>query len=380
MSPTPHPPQDVGPEGAEQRFERAFLSAPIGMAIVAVDGRFVSVNPSLCETLGHSEAELLATDLQSLAHPEDLEADVERLGRLLGGEALGDTIEMRRVGPGGADVVWMQLSVALVRDAAAAPLYFVAQIQDITERKSREEELRDYADQLGALAMLEPLTGLRSQRGFHTAVDEELARCRRHGGCFSIVMFDIDQFARMNEDRGRQAGDAALRHVAAAIRRVCRASDTTARLGGDEFGLLLPETDQAGARVTAERAQADLAGLDLAISVSLGIASWPADGDTKELLLLRADMALYGTKPVTEQLVSQRLEHEEPARPDVPAPWSSGTPRWHAQTAGGAGPVLGDVRCVCEDCGAHVRAIASSATLGGSCINCGGYRLSVVGD
>ena len=125
---------------SEERFRAAFGSAAVGMAIGAPDGRWLQVNPSVCEITGYTEKELLATDFQSITHPDDLEEDAEGLRRMLAGEIQYFNTEKRYVHKSGR-TVWVFLSTSLVRDAEDKPLYIVAQIQDITETKRYKENL-----------------------------------------------------------------------------------------------------------------------------------------------------------------------------------------------------------------------------------------------
>ena len=126
---------------SEERFRGAFDFAAIGMALVAPDGRFLKVNRALCEIVGRSEADLLRCDFQSITHPEDVAADLDQVQRVLEGEVPTYQMEKRYLHADG-HVVWVQLSVSLVRDVGGQPLYFVSQILDITDRRRAESELR----------------------------------------------------------------------------------------------------------------------------------------------------------------------------------------------------------------------------------------------
>lgn len=119
---------------SQERFRSAFGSAPIGMALVAPDGHWLQVNPALCEIVGYSEQELLATTFQAITHPDDLEADLEYVRQMLAGEIQTYQMEKRYFHKLGR-IVWILLSVSLVRDVQGKPLYFISQIQDITEHK-----------------------------------------------------------------------------------------------------------------------------------------------------------------------------------------------------------------------------------------------------
>src|SRR5450631_4277780 len=126
---------------SEQRFRGAFEFAAIGMALVALDGRWLRVNRSLCEIVGYTAEELLATDFQSITHPEDLDANVGYMRQMLDGTLSHHDMEKRYFHKDG-HILWVLLSVSLVRDAAGEPIYFVSQILDITEQRRLTEDLR----------------------------------------------------------------------------------------------------------------------------------------------------------------------------------------------------------------------------------------------
>lgn len=150
-------------------FRRAFEDAAIGMAIVDLDGRFLKVNQSLYEMLGFTEAELLNLTFQHITHPDDLESDLELARRMYAGEMNHYHIEKRYRHKDGRDV-WILLSGSLIRDGEGRPCYCVAQIQNITARKSAEEEaaLR--------LRNMQRLSHTASQllRVFETGPDEDV--------------------------------------------------------------------------------------------------------------------------------------------------------------------------------------------------------------
>src|SRR3569623_1592289 len=117
---------------AEERFRLAFEHAPIGIALGSPEGKFTRVNRALCELLGYTPEELVATTFQEITHPEDLNLDLENVRQVLSGEVRDYEMEKRYLHRDG-HIVWALLSVALVRDEAGEPLYFISQIQDISE-------------------------------------------------------------------------------------------------------------------------------------------------------------------------------------------------------------------------------------------------------
>lgn len=126
---------------SEQRFAGAFEHAPIGVALVAPDGRWLKVNRALCGLLGYGEAELLTHAFQDITHPGDLELDLENVRQVLCGVIDAYQMEKRYLHADGS-IVTALLSVSLVRGDGGEPRYFISQIQDISERKRNEGSLR----------------------------------------------------------------------------------------------------------------------------------------------------------------------------------------------------------------------------------------------
>src|SRR5258707_1443673 len=126
---------------SEERLRGTFENAGVGIADCDVQGRFLRVNQKLCEIVGYTREELLQKTWQDLTHPDDLAASLEQFLPLLRGERPGYSLEKRYVRKDGS-TVWVDLAVSLRRDAAGAPAYVIAILQDISERKRLEEELR----------------------------------------------------------------------------------------------------------------------------------------------------------------------------------------------------------------------------------------------
>src|SRR5829696_820565 len=128
------------------RFRSIFDHAPIGVAMVSIEGRYLQVNSSLCEILGYTEEELRALTWQEITHPDDLATSSAYARRIVEGEFPKYHLEKRFLHADG-HTVWASLSVSLVRDAEGEPLYFVSQIQDVAERKRFEEALERLSQQ-----------------------------------------------------------------------------------------------------------------------------------------------------------------------------------------------------------------------------------------
>jgi diguanylate cyclase (GGDEF)-like protein/PAS domain S-box-containing protein len=280
---------------AQERFELVFEQAPIGMALLTTEGRWVRVNQALLAITGYTTDELLAKTLEEVTHPDDLAGELEHIRQLLAGEIRDYQMEKRYFHARG-HVISTTLSVSLVRDRQGRPLHFIAQIQDITERKLIEERLRHLAEH-------DPLTGLHNRRLLERALALQVARCRRHDEHAALLVLDVDGFKQVNDTYGHRAGDELLKALAAELTRRLRGTDTVARIGGDEIAVLLPGTDgAAGAKVAANLEEAvagcgvQADGRRIATTASVGVAAIDRESAGAEAVLLEADRALYAAK------------------------------------------------------------------------------------
>ena len=174
--------------------------------------------------------------------------------------------------------------------------------------------------------MRDPLTGLFNHSYCWERIHEEVRRYRRYGTPFSVILFDLDHLKRINDTYGHQMGDRVLRHVAEAMQAVARSTDILCRYAGDEFVLILPDAERRDAALLAERlrlcvGQAVLIEGDLQVispsdaltatasatiipTISVGVASCPADARIAETLIAQADRALYRAKAAGRNTVA----------------------------------------------------------------------------
>ncbi len=282
---------------SETRFRLAFENAPIGMALVGADERTVQVNRALCAMLGYSEAELLGTTLRALTHPDDIAANAALVERAQAGELEQYALEKRYLRKDGR-VLWALLTTSFVRDAAGAPLYFISQIQDISERRQLEEQLM-------FLAGHDEMTGLLNRRRFREELERGVAYAHRYRHSGALLLLDLDNFKEVNDTLGHHVGDILVTEVAGRLRERLRATDVLARVGGDEFAVFLPQATPAQAQRVAGELVEHIAGqpfltdeATVETRASLGVALFepgeqPSD---PEALLMHADLAMYDAK------------------------------------------------------------------------------------
>lgn len=190
---------------SEETFRSAIDNASIGMALVAPNGHFLEVNQALCTMLGYEKHELLANDFQSITHPDDLKKDMEFLQRVLADEMKNYRLEKRYYHKLGR-VIWIQLSVSLVRNADGAPHYFIAQIQDITEQKEMDRIKSEFIS-IVSHELRTPLTSIRGSLGLVLgALSKDLPEKVKgliniaHNNCERLILLindilDIDKIA-----------------------------------------------------------------------------------------------------------------------------------------------------------------------------------------
>jgi diguanylate cyclase (GGDEF)-like protein/PAS domain S-box-containing protein len=282
-------------EKSEELFRSVFQHAA-GMAIVAPNGRWLTVNPALCETLGYDESELLACSFQDITHPDDLGNVLVQLDKQLNGAIPSCQIEQRYLHKLGHSV-WVLLTMSLIRALDGEPLHIVCQFQDITRRKQTEERLVHDV-------FHDALTGLPNRSLFMDRLSLALERSKRRKEQVSAVLFlDLDSFKTVNDTLGHMIGDQLLIEVARRLRACLRTTDTVARLGGDEFTILLEDLNvESESLRIVDRFQRELArsfklGIhELNVTASIGVASNCAGYETAEEILRDADAAMYRAK------------------------------------------------------------------------------------
>ena len=283
------------PPHVEAQFRTVFEAAVIGMALVRLDGHFLFVNQAFSDITGYSRDALTSMTFQAITHPEDLAEDIDMTRQLLEGQIRTYQIEKRYLHRDGHEV-WIELSVSLVHDDTGNAEYFIAQIQEITERKRFE-------DQLLHQAFHDHLTGLPNRALFMDRLEHALARAKRPGETLAVLFLDLDNFKVINDSLGHRAGDQLLVTMAERLQGCVRPGDTVSRLGGDEFTVLLENISGIAdaIRVAQRIAEQSLTLYSLhdrqvAVTASIGIALGAPEDVSADDLVRNADTAMYEAK------------------------------------------------------------------------------------
>jgi diguanylate cyclase (GGDEF)-like protein/PAS domain S-box-containing protein len=269
-------------------------------ALVALDrgGNVTNWGAGPSALTGYSADEMLGRQLSDLYVPASASAfsrDKEAA------ESEGSHARECWIRRKGKPELWVDVTLAPIRDRSGQERGLSALISDVTARKragdAREQLIADLREQ----ALSDDLTGLPNRRRLSEELARGLAHSRRHGTDFAVAMLDLDGFKTFNDARGHQAGDDLLRTVAGEWSAALRASDLLGRLGGDEFAITLPDCSTALAVAVIGRVQDSTQAL---IGSSAGIASARA-GDAGDELLARADAALYSAKRNQERISTE---------------------------------------------------------------------------
>jgi diguanylate cyclase (GGDEF)-like protein/PAS domain S-box-containing protein len=273
---------------SEARYRALVGNLAYGMCHCSVQGEFMDVNQALVTMLGYpSRAELLAVNLAS-----DILSDPSKRAQLLGHSAEhdhADPLEADWKRKDGA-ALKVRLSGREVSNVDERVSYEII-AEDVTQQRQLEDHLRQQAAR-------DPLTGLANYRHLVEIVDTEIKRSERTAREFALLFLDLDGLKQVNDRFGHLVGSQALCRLADVLCICSRKIDTPARFGGDEFALVLPETGQVPANSVARRICCSLAndGKQPRLSVSVGVAIYPSDGEKLDLLLGAADAALYAMK------------------------------------------------------------------------------------
>ena len=278
---------------ATRRFEQAFESAPVGIAVIDLGGRVLDSNPAVQQMLGLDPVELESLGLLELVgsrHRDQLADELDALAAGEVGRIHGD-YQLRRTD---RSTRWVCLDVAVLQSGSTLG-HAVCQIEDITSRKTTEEGL-------SYLGLHDELTGIPNRTLLHDRFTRAMQHRDRCHDSMAVLFLDLDRFKGINDRSGHRAGDTVLIEVSRRLMLATRTADTVGRLGGDEFVVLLDGlADRHEAVSVVERIRDAVAqpitlrDCDVVVTASIGIA-FATHNHSLDELLAAADTAMYQAK------------------------------------------------------------------------------------
>jgi len=303
---------------SEEKFRNIIESARDAIISIDENWEILMANPAVEEILGYDTGELIGMDIRHLLPPRYVgNWDLIRSYTAPKEATQEETryVELSALHKSGKEI---PVHVSISETLTHGKKMFSTILRDISERKAYEEELR-------LQSITDSLTGLFNRRHFYSLAQKDLERVLRNKVPFSILMIDIDEFKMYNDTYGHQGGDSLLKEVADLMRKTFRLMDSIFRFGGEEFLVLLPETDDAGAVIAAERFRGRLAdkkfflapmGPPASVTASIGVTAH-RNGWTIDDIVRHADLSMYAAKNAGrnktvsyEQLVTRSVESD----------------------------------------------------------------------
>lgn len=276
-------------------LEALFESMPVAMVLLDRDGRHVAANHAVTAFNGLKPNELIGRKVSEFSHESG--ENIKRDFRMFDA---GQEVPVHEVRIG---EIICQVSVKAVRDESGFAVGEMVSLTDITRQKQIENELAEANAQLRFLANHDALTGMLNVRAYHEVCDRLMELAFRNRTMFSVLFVDLDHFKQINDKHGHDAGDLVLKSVAACMTETCRSCDIIGRVGGEEFSIFLPETDNHGAMIFAEKIRSGIQSLDISlgqetlkVTASIGVASKMKHHKAIADIQRDADHAMYHAK------------------------------------------------------------------------------------
>lgn len=284
------------PQLTAETLQEIIDAIPSSLLVKDRNHRWVLVNQALCQTLGRTQAELLNSSDFDFVSKEQAQLFQDTDKQVL---ATGETMEYEHVLRDGAGkeraVLIRKRPVHLVNSDGSQSPAVVVVLTDVSRIREAEARARHLAEH-------DPLTQVPNRTLFRQRLHEALA-ASQGGDRFALLLLDLDGFKTINDRMGHAAGDAVLQFVGQRLLGSVRSTDTAARLGGDEFGVVQRRADQPGAALALASRISELLAQPIrlrdrlvAVTASIGISVFPDDATDPELLMQRADRALYAMK------------------------------------------------------------------------------------
>ncbi|MES2012543.1 MAG: EAL domain-containing protein [Pseudomonadota bacterium] len=276
-----------------ERAAKVFEHSKEGILVTDAHNNIISVNQSFTEITGYHPHEVIGKTPKILASGRHDEEFYKKMWDTLSqnGSWQGEVWNRRKSG----EIYPEALTLISVKDDHGAQINYIAIFSDISERKLAEDRIQQ-------LAHYDVLTGLPNRVLFNDRLVQSLIQAQRNKTPVALLFLDLDRFKQINDTLGHDAGDQLLQMVAVRLMECVREQDTVSRQGGDEFIAVLPGTDLEGAELVAEKMLElivqpyAIAGHDLRISTSIGIAMYPDQALDADTLIKYADVAMYQAK------------------------------------------------------------------------------------
>lgn len=281
---------------AQEKYRAMVEDAVVGIFQATPDGRIISANPALAAMYGYESPKQLIAEISNVATQLFVNPNqMQEISRLLEKNGVAHNVEVEICRKDGTKA-WFLINLRAVRGPDGKVVRREGTVQDITERKTAEEQVQ-------FLAYYDALTGLPNRTLFQDRLAKALASARRRREKVALLFLDLDNFKTINDSLGHSVGDLLLKEVAERLKQGSRDQDTVARLGGDEFVVVLTAAkDIADVTVAADRflqamtvefiVQDHL----LNVACSIGISVFPDHGTDRETLIKNADAAMYSAK------------------------------------------------------------------------------------
>ena len=318
-------------------FRSAYLAAGVAMARLTPQGVIIDANLSFARLLKRSSAELRGARLLDLLHPSD--ADSMRAGRL--STFTGGTIRAELRFPTGEETIWGRASITLARRAGDGPDSLVMTVEDMTALKSQEAALEQER-------LHDPETGLPNLSFLSTSLTKSIISAKRSGSTLAVLLLEVGRPQVLREGLGSEPTDDLLAQLAVRLHAKVRPSDCMARTGANELAVVLGNVDEADLAAGVGRRlmrslepQFSLSGGGLAVPIGLGVAIYPAQGPSAELLLRAARMDMYTRHPAEPQHTGSGVgSRASQGATDEPA--TAGGASGVAEAVGGSTAALGE--------------------------------------
>jgi len=297
-------------KASEERFRKLTALSPVGIFQVDPKQQLQYVNQRWRDIHSSDEETPNLQEWFDQIHPADLVPAQQAWNRLVV-EQESIALELRLVRRDGSHT-WIHLLAGALHDRNGELLGYLGAISDISELKAAQIQMEN-------LAFYDPLTGLANRRLFKNRLEKAVKSVLRSGSSMALMFLDMDQFKRINDTLGHDAGDILLKEVAVRLNATVRENDTVSRIGGDEFTILLTDVHQtADVLIVAEKLLRSLAkpirikGQDIVTTVSIGITMTPEDSTDVNTLMKNADLAMYRAKELGRnnfQFYSEDMNH-----------------------------------------------------------------------